>query len=159
MDNGSEVIYSIDMSREFKTRKTPKLGNKVRLLPIPEGRIGHDDNQSVLLEVERSWIKIPLQAKSVKSAIWKDHRPADSQRVCHQLDDDTADCESWCSKTEQSIESGGYSGKEHSDDLEDPGISNLLRSTVKTVKSRMCEFREPILLTHARTVFTGKSSS
>ena len=98
----TESEHDVEAPSEVLSIKTPLSYYSVCEVAHSSAKrcIGHDHNQAMFFEVERSWVEIPLQAESVESAIRENYGPTNTERICNQLDNDTADRESWSSQRE-----------------------------------------------------------
>lgn len=63
---------------------------RIRCAPTKRD-VCHDRDQSVLLHVEWSWIKIPSDTKGLELPVGHDHCPANAHGVSDQLSDERGD--------------------------------------------------------------------
>lgn len=89
-----------------------------------KGGVGHDDNDSVLLHIERVWVQGPLVAKGVESLGWHDEIPSATNGVGNQLDDIGCDRDRGITEREEHVDGASNGGQDHSDD---PGTNGVAR--------------------------------
>lgn len=62
---------------------------------VADRNVGHQGDDYVLLDCERSGVQSPLKAEGVEHLCWHDFRPQATDRVDEQLDDDRGEVDSW----------------------------------------------------------------
>ena len=86
--------------------------------------IRHNDDDHMLLEVERARLQVELPAENTKYAIGKYQIPTAADWICDELDYECREAYAGIPEGEEHVDSGADSAQDHTDD---PGADGICR--------------------------------